>query len=206
MTREREGRYLITINNFIINIVSSLLFVVVCLFIYYYLFNVSNIDLENEFIQLLNIYGDNVIGFILYGIRYILIILGCFLGYEVLKGILYGIKNSSFVLRIEKGDLYCKCNNFIYKKRVLFSYLFTYVIGGILPFVIGIIMNNIYIIIIGGLLLSFNVRDIFMFLLLNKIKNGTYKYVDYKDRNNIVLDIRKDFDNYKSLLVKKVKK
>ena len=63
MAREREGRYLITINNFIINIVSFLLFVVVSFFIYYYLFNVSNIDLEKEFIQLLNIYGDNVIGF-----------------------------------------------------------------------------------------------------------------------------------------------
>ena len=65
--------------------------------------------------------------------------------------------------------------------------------------------NNIYLIIIGGMLLVFNVRDLIVSILLIKVKSGTYKYIDYKSRDKIVLDIRKDFDNYKSLLVKDVK-
>ena len=51
----------------------------------------------------------------------------------------------------------------------------------------------------------FNVRDLIVSILLIKVKSGTYKYIDYKSRDKIVLDIRKDFDNYKSLLVKNVK-
>ena len=205
MAREREHRYLVTINSLVINVLSILLFIGFGYFIYYYIVNLSNIDIEGEFIKVLNIYGNNIIGFILYGLRYILVLLGCFLIYEVIKGIIYGIKNSCFVLRIEKGDLYCKCSNFIYKKRVILGNVLSYLIGGLLPFVLGIIINNIYLIIIGGMLLVFNVRDLIVSILLIKVKSGTYKYIDYKSRDKIVLDIRKDFDNYKSLLVKDVK-
>lgn len=205
MAREREHRYIITLRSWVVNILTLLLLIGFGYFIYYYIINLSNIDVEGEFIKILNIYGENIIGFILYGFRYILILLGCFLLYEIIKGIGYGLKNSCFILRIEQGDLYCKCSNFIYKRRAILSNIFTYVIGAILPFVIGILINNIYLIIIGGMLIVFNIRDLIVGLLLMRIKTGSYKYIDYKSRDKIVLDIRKDFDGYKNLLVKDVK-
>ena len=60
MAREREHRYLVTINSLVINILSIVLFIGFGYFIYYYIVNLSNIDIEGEFIKVLNIYGNNI--------------------------------------------------------------------------------------------------------------------------------------------------
>ena len=57
----------------------------------------------------------------------------------------------------------------------------------------------------GCIAIVFNVRDIVLLIVLLTIKNKVYKYTDYKNKNQFVLEIRKDFNIYKNLFIKSIK-
>ena len=206
MARVREQIYSLKINNIVVSILAIILFLVLGYFNFFYIINYSNIDLERISLDLLNKFGYDLFGFFLYGLRYVLIIIAVLFLYELFKALFLGIKkNTSFILRIEQGDLYFSCNEFLYKKRVLLSYLLPLLICGILPFILSILINSVWLLIISSILIVANVRDIVMIIILLSMKVGAYKYKDGLNRNNILLKIRKDFNCYKNIFVKKVK-
>lgn len=206
MARVREQFYSLKINNIVVSILAIILFLILGYFNYFYIINYSNIDIERITLDLLNKFGYDLFGFFLYGLRYVLIIIAVLFLYELFKALFYGIKkNTSFILRIEQGDLYFSCNEFLYKKRVLLSYLLPLLICGILPFILSIFINSVWLLIISSILIVANVRDIVMIIILLSMKVGAYKYKDGLNRNNILLNIRKDFNGYKNIFIKEVK-
>ena len=206
MARVREQIYSLKINNIVVSILAIILFLVLGYFNYFYIINYSNIDIEGITLDLLNNYGYDLFGFFLYGLRYVLIIIFILFLYELFKALFLGIKrNTSFILRIEHGDLYFSCNEFLYKKKVLLSYLLPLLICGFVPFILSIFINNVWLLMISSILIVANVRDIVMIIILLSMKVGAYKYKDGSNRNNILLKIRKDFDCYKNIFVKEVK-
>lgn len=206
MARVREQIYSLKINNIVVSILAIILFLVLGYFNYFYIINYSNIDIERISLDLLNKFGYDLFGFFLYGLRYVLIIIVVLFLYELFKMLFLGIKkNKSFILRIEQGDLYFSCNEFLYKKKVLLSYFFPLLICGFIPFILSIFINSVWLLIISSILIVANVRDIVMIIILLSMKVGAYKCKDGSNRNNILLKIRKDFDSYKNIFVKEVK-
>lgn len=204
MSREREHRYLLTLNNLPINIITILLMILLSFFVYWFIDYIS-LDMEVIRIDFINRFGHDFLGFLLYGLRYVLIIFGFFVLYEFLKSIIMGVKKTSFICRIEKGDFYIKCCKNIYKYRAILSLLVPIVLFGLLPIILGICFSNVLLLITGCVAIVFNVRDIVLLIVLFTIKNKVYKYTDYKNRNQFVLEIRKDFNIYKNLFIKSIK-
>lgn len=204
MSREREHRYLLTLNNLPINIITILLMIGLSFFMYWFI-DYASIDLEVIKIDLVNRFGYNFVGFILYGLRYVLILFAFFVVYEFLKAIIMGVKKSSFICRIEKGDFYIKCCSNVYKVRIILSLLIPILLLGIIPLILSLYYKSFLLALIGVVTLLFNVRDIVLLIVLITIKNKVYKYTDYKKRNQFVLEIRKDFDLYKNIFIKTIK-
>lgn len=206
MAREREHKYLIQINNILVAIVSLILMICLSFFVYWFVTQYVVIDFETIKIDLINKYGYDIFGFVLYGLRYVGCILLVFILYELVRLIIFGRKNSSFVFRIEKGDIYSRCINQIYKRRVLLALIIPFVLLGILPIIGGLVFKNVYVFLIGVINVMFNVRDVIMFIMILSLNTKVLKYEDEKSKDKVVLELRKDFSNYKNVLIKKVTK
>jgi len=131
-------------------------------FVYWFIADYVLLDFESIKLSLINKYGYDIFGFVLFGLRYVAYVLGVFVVYELLRGVIYGRKNCSFVFRLDKGDIYNRCISPIYKKRVILSLIIPFVLLGILPIVLGLLFKNLYLFFIGVLNVLFNVRDIVM--------------------------------------------
>ena len=205
MVREREHKYLLTLNNLIINIATILLMIVLGFFIKWFIVDYVMLDLEVIKIDFINKFGYDFFGFLLYGVRYVLFLFVFLFVYEIIKTFIVGPKKSSFICRIEKGDFYFKCCDDIYKLRTILSLSVPIVLLGVLPIILSLYFKNVYLLILGSITLVFNVRDIIMVIVLLSIGNKVFKYTDYKKRNQFVLTIRKDFNIYRNILVKSIK-
>ena len=204
MSREREHKYLLTLNSLPINIITILLMIGLSFFVYWVI-DYTSLDIEVIKLDFINRFGHDFLGFLLYGLRYVLFVFGFFILYEFLKSLVMGVKNTSFICRIENGDFYIKSCKKIYKYRVILSLLISLFLFGLVPIVLGLYLSNILILIVGCIAIVFNVRDIVLLVVLLTIKNKVYKYTDYKNKNQFVLEIRKDFNIYKNLFIKSIK-
>lgn len=206
MAREREHKYLIQINNILVAIVSLIVMIFLSFFVYWFVTYYAAIDFEAIKIDLINKYGYDIYGFFLYGLRYVGYVILVFILYEIVKLIIYGRKNSSFVFRLDKGDIYCRCINQIYKKRAMIALIVPFILLGVLPIIGGLVFKNIYVFLIGTINVMFNIRDVIMFIMILSLKTKVIKYEDEKSKDKVVLELRKDFSNYKNILIKKITK
>jgi len=206
MAREREHKYLIQINNILVAILSLIVMICLSFFVYWFVTYYVSFDFETIKIDLINKYGYDIFGFILYGLRYVGCILLIFILYELFRLIIIGRKNSSFVFRIEKGDIYSMCSKQIYKTRALLTLIIPFIILGILPIIGGLIFKNLYVLLVGVINVMFNVRDVIMFIMILSLNTKVLKYEDDINKDKVVLELRKDFSNYKNVLIKKVTK
>lgn len=203
--RERESSYLIKLNSLIVNITTILLIIIFGFISYFVILDESFVNVENVFINLLNTYGYNLFSFGLYGIRFILIVIVWLLMYEIIRGFILGMgSNASIVFRLDKGEIYSKCYRYVYKKRLYFALLVPIVILGIIPFMVGFYFKSLLFLFLAMLTFIFNIKDVFIFILLMVLNTGYFKYREVSDRNKFVLALRKDFDNNKNILIKEV--
>ena len=206
MAREREHKYLIQINNILVAILSLIVMICLSFFVYWFVTYYVSFDFETIKIDLINKYGYDIFGFILYGLRYVGYVILIFILYELFRLIIIGRKNSSFVFRIEKGDTYSRCSKQIYKNRALLTLIIPFIILGILPIIGGLIFKNLYVLLVGVINVMFNVRDVIMFIMILSLNTKVLKYEDDINKDKVVLELRKDFSNYKNVLIKKVTK
>ena len=206
MAREREHKYLIQINNILVAILSLIVMICLSFFVYWFVTYYVSFDFETIKIDLINKYGYDIFGFILYGLRYVGYVILIFIIYELFRLIIIGRKNSSFVFRIEKGDTYSRCSKQIYKNRALLTLIIPFIILGILPIIGGLIFKNLYVLLVGVINVMFNVRDVIMFIMILSLNTKVLKYEDDINKDKVVLELRKDFSNYKNVLIKKVTK
>lgn len=206
MAREREHKYLIQINSTLVTILTLIFFVFLIFLFYWFVVDFIKLDIETIKVFLLNKYGYHIFNFILYGLRYVAFCVVILVFYEIIRALIYGKKNSGLVFRIEKGDIYCRCINQIYKKRVLLSLIVPFVLLGIVPIICGLLFKNIYLFFIGIINIISNVRDFIIFFMLLSLKVRVMKYKDGNNKNEVVLELRKDFTNYKNIFIKKVTK
>lgn len=206
MAREREHKYLIQINNILVAILSLIVMICLSFFVYWFVTYYISFDFETIKIDLINKYGYDIFGFVLYGLRYVGYVILIFILYELFRLIIIGRKNSSFVFRIEKGDIYSRCSKQIYKTRALLTLIIPFIILGILPIIGGLILKNLYVLLVGVINVIFNVRDVIMFIMILSLNTKVIKYEDDINKDKVVLELRKDFSNYKNVLIKKVTK
>lgn len=206
MAREREHKYLIQINNILVAILSLIVMICLSFFVYWFVTYYVSFDFETIKIDLINKYGYDIFGFVLYGLRYVGYVILIFILYELFRLIIIGRKNSSFVFRIEKGDIYSRCSKQIYKTRALLTLIIPFIILGILPIIGGLIFKNLYVLLVGVINVMFNVRDVIMFIMILSLNTKVIKYEDENSKDKVVLELRKDFSNYKNILIKNVTK
>ena len=203
--RERESSCLIKLNSLIINIVTILLIGIFVVIGYYAILDGSFINLESMLVSLFNNYGYNLFSFGLYGIRFILIVILWLLMYEIVRGFILGMgTNASIVFRLDKGEIYSKCVKYVYKKRLYFALIVPIVLLGVIPFVMGFIFKSLLVLFLAMLTFIFNVKDIFILLVLLVLNTGYFKYREVGERNKFILALRKDFSNNKNILIKEI--
>lgn len=203
--RERESSYLIKLNSLIVNVSTILLIGIFGLISYFVILDGAFINLESMIVNLLNNYGYNLFSFGLYGIRFILIVILWLLMYEIIRGFILGMgTNASIVFRLDKGEIYSKCNKYVYKKRLYFALIVPIIILGVIPFTMGFIFKSLLVLFLAMLTFIFNVKDIFILILLMFLNSGYFKYREVGDRNKFILALRKDFVDNKNILIKEV--
>lgn len=106
-----------------------------------------------------------------------------FILHELLHGFSYIIhgakfKNITFGAHLEKGILCCLCKQNISKKNILFSLLYPFFWIGIVTYIMGILTNNITLVMLSIMNISGCSGDLIMVLNLFKLKNFEYSEYD----------------------------
>lgn len=138
---------------------------------------------------------------------YIFIVLYLML-HELLHSISYYIygakfKNIVYGIELEKGIFYCLCKQNINKRNILNSLMFPLFYIGIVTYIISILLNNYYLLILSIFNLSGCVGDIFTFLFISKLDKDIM-FSEYDDTTSFGLYSDKDLSEIKSLGIKYV--
>ncbi len=168
MKKDSEQKeYIIEYNMLVVNILAfGLLFLM--MFVVYGLtkFKIMNIDFM-EYDKLLT--GFKAIVF------FIILILWMVL-HEIIHGVTYqigGAKSTDIVFgaSLENGVFYCKAKEYINKKCIMMSLLAPLVLIGIVTFIIGVIISNVWLIVLSIANISGAAGDIMMFMFFLKQKD-----------------------------------
>ena len=117
--------------------------------------------------------------------------LGFFLGGTKLKNIVFG-------MAIEKGILYCQAFQEISKKNILISLQMPFMIIGVITYVIGLVLNIDFLVLLSILNLVGASMDIMMFIYISRLpKDITYS--ESGEPDEFVLISSKDLSKYKSM-------
>ena len=140
-------------------------------------------------------------------LTYILIILYLML-HELLHSIgyyLYGAKYKNIVygIELEKGIFYCLCKQNVSKKNILNSIMFPLFYIGIVTYIISIITNNYYLLILSLFNISGCVGDIFTFIFISRLDKDTM-FSEYDDTTSFGLYSNKDLSKEKPFGLKYV--
>lgn len=180
MEKESNKKYYIfELNIAKLNIACIFLFVIVCLF--------TELIYKGNLFQ--NLYELNLLLFLAtYIITTIL--------HEILHGLSYKIyggnfKKIVFGAYLEKGVLYCLCKQNITRKNILNSLMIPLFYLGIIPYIIAIIFNLPFILLLSIVNIVGTVGDIMMFMYISKLN----KKIEFSEFDNpIRFAIEADYD------------
>ena len=180
----KKNYYLFKMNTYILN-GFSLLLMVICAFLFYFIYGNDSI----------NILIDNSVIVMMLLIPYLVL-------HEQLHSlgyVIYGadFKNITFGVHLEKGVLCCLCKQRINKRNILHSLLFPFVIIGIITLIIGILVNYPILVILSLVNITGCSGDLVMFYHLSKL-NG-YEFSEYDDPIAFGLYTENDFSKLKML-------
>lgn len=209
MARESKGKkYLFEYNLSFVNILSILIFLVMILFTYVIgltfdisffkdygllLFNVSNGEGST-----LALAATTLIS--------VIVLMFWFVLHEIIHGLAYlmcGVKkeNITFGVVLEKGILYCRCNEFVSKKTILISCLAPFIVIGVVTYVIGIIFNLGFLVLISVFNICGAAGDLAMFGFFLGRRNDV-KFRELDDSTTFCLETKEDLVNNSFLAVK----
>lgn len=138
---------------------------------------------------------------------YVLVVLYLML-HELLHSISYYIygakyKNIVYGIELEKGIFYCLCKQNINKRNILNSLMFPLFYIGIVTYIVSIITNSYYLLILSIFNLSGCVGDIFTFLFISRLDKDVM-FSEFDDTTSFGLYSDKDLSKEKSLGIKYV--
>ena len=139
----------------------------------------------------------------------ILVNVALMLVHELLHSLAYVIYGGDFKkivygAYLEKGVLYCLCKQNITRKNILNALMFPLFYIGIVTYIISILTNNYYLLILSIFNLSGCVGDIFTFLFISKLDKDIM-FSEFDDTTSFGLYSNKDLSKIKSLGIKYVK-
>lgn len=162
----KKKYYLFKMNSMILNIISIIIFIVMCT-ITYLIYKEKIYDMV----------GLSMTISVLLMIPYLLL-------HELVHSFSYVIhganfKNITYGIHLDKGIMCCLCKQNITKKNILFSLLYPFVTIGVITYILGIVLNNHILIILSIINISGCSGDLIMFYDLLKINN--FEYSEYDD-------------------------
>lgn len=103
--------------------------------------------------------------------------------HEILHSIAYvflgaNFKNITYGAYLEKGILCCLCKQNISKTNILTSLLVPFLVIGVITYIIGILMNNVILILLSIVNISGCSADLVMFFDLLRVKDFEYSEYD----------------------------
>lgn len=124
-------------------------------------------------------YNINDINFILI----FLFMIPCFMLHEIIHSIAYilcgaNFKNITYGAHLEKGIFCCLCKQNITKTNVLVSLLAPFIVIGVIPYILGIIIPNDFLIYLSIINISGSAGDLMMFYSLSHLKNFEFSEYD----------------------------
>ena len=136
---------------------------------------------------------------------YVLVVLYLML-HELLHSISYYIygakyKNIVYGIELEKGIFYCLCKQNINKRNILNSLMFPLFYIGIVTYIVSIITNSYYLLILSIFNLSGCVGDIFTFLFISRLDKDVM-FSEFDDTTSFGLYSDKDLSKGKYLGIK----
>lgn len=161
----KEKHYLYEMKSLPLNIISIIIFILLII-LTYFLLPINKINIINDFdfsITLILLVPYFILHEILHSIGYVL------LGAK--------FKNITYGMHLEKGILCCSCKQLIYKKNILVSLLFPFIIIGIVTYIIGTIIHNKVLIYLSIANITGCSGDLLMFYHFMKLKN--FKFFEY---------------------------
>lgn len=184
--------YTYQLNMPLLNILALLLFIVVATFVYFieyhdtYLINSNIITLIIEMISCLIIHE------LLHGLGFLL--------FKTVKK-----ENITFGMFLEHGVFYCMCKQKIDKKIIVTSLCFPITIIGIIPLIIGMILNSYELVFLSILNITSAIGDIMMIIYFLKSPKDII-YLDLDDCTSFTVLSQEDLSNLKvpGILLKKV--
>lgn len=129
-----------------------------------------------------------------------------FVLHEIIHGIFYiigGAKREyiSYGCVIEKGLLYCKCNNNITKKNAMISLLAPFTIIGVITLIISFLIGDFTLLILSVCNLSGACADLCVFIFFLKLGKDL-KFREVGDTSTFVLTTKEDLTKRKILGIK----
>lgn len=109
-------------------------------------------------------------------ILFYILMFGWMILHEIIHAIAYrlnGAKKDSIVfgVALEKGVFYCKCRDYISKKCVMISLIAPFLVIGVITYVIGFLINSLFLISLSIINICGASCDLMMFVFFLKQKN-----------------------------------
>lgn len=208
MARETKGKkYLFEYNLSFVNIISIVILLIMVVLTYVLeltfglgffdeygllLFDVSKTDSNMVFI------GTMILSCIIMILWFVL--------HEIIHGVAYclcGVKkeNITFGVVLEKGILYCRCNEFVNKKTILISCIAPFVVIGVITYALGVIFNFGFLVLLSIFNICGAAGDLAMFGFFLGRRNDV-KFRELDDSTTFCLETKEDLVNNIFMAVK----
>ena len=188
MKKESKKYYIFRYKMELLNLLSFLFFIILAILTYCIFKDYGNI------------FNDKTTD--LRDLRFLIFVIFMFVWlaiHELLHAISYiingaAIKNIETGIELEKGIMYCSCEQYITKKNIMISAVVPITVIGIITYVISIITNNPYIAIYSIINISGSVGDLALLHLLLKLPNDI-EYREFDDPTAFCISSTKDLSN-----------
>ena len=183
---KKENKYFYKMSGSLIN-GGSLALLAIMIILTFLIFKLTNFRFELDSID--------------YAWSYIFLI-PYFIFHEILHSIGYVVNGADFKritygAHIEKGILCCSCKQEVNKKCIMWSLMYPFLFIGILTYILGIIFNNITLVILSILNISGCAGDLAMFFAFLKIKD--FRFFEYDNPLAFGIVTSEDLSNRKFL-------
>ncbi len=157
--------YLFQISEVALNVISVIIFIIMALI-------TDLLYAEKEFV----ITYTTSIWIVIFMFPYMML-------HEVLHSVSYvlngaSFKNVTYGMHLEKGVFCCLCKQNVSKRNILISLLCPFVMIGVITYIIGIICNNVTLVMLSIVNIAGSAGDLFMFFDLLRVKNFEYSEYD----------------------------
>lgn len=209
MTKEvKNKKYLFEYNLGFVNALSILILLVTLLITYSLQLTLDGGFFEEYGLLLFDVSEGNESMLSLMAVTFITVVVMIFwfVLHEIIHGVAYRLcgakkENITYGVVLEKGILYCRCNEFVNKRTIMISVLAPFIIIGVVTYIIGIIFTLGFLVLLSIFNICGAAGDLAMFgFFLNRKSDIKFRELD--DSTTFCLETSEDLVGKKFLAVK----